>query len=75
MSLLGALTNKAVALIIPPIVDIITRATDGNLHWFIVAKNSFISVMVFRSFVNGITISVTEIVNVFKAGKPDDSNN
>jgi proton-coupled amino acid transporter len=68
ISLIGALSSSAIALIIPPILELVTSWPDqefGKFYWRIF-KNIFIIVVGIVGFVVGTVVTLIAIVNTFR---------
>ena len=65
ISLIGALSSSAIALIFPPILEILVQWPDGlgKFKWKI-GKNIFIIIFGFTGFVAG---TITTLINIGKA--------
>ncbi|MBN3293727.1 S36A1 protein, partial [Polypterus senegalus] len=61
ISLVGSISSSALALILPPILEIVAFYNDG-LPWWAIAKNIIISIIGFVGFVAGTYVSIQEIV-------------
>ncbi|XP_026859452.2 proton-coupled amino acid transporter 1 isoform X1 [Electrophorus electricus] len=62
ISLVGSISSSALALIIPPLLQIFTFHTEGLSGW-VVLKNLVISVFGLVGFVAGTYISIVEIIS------------
>ncbi|XP_063046655.1 proton-coupled amino acid transporter 1 [Engraulis encrasicolus] len=62
ISLVGSISSSALALILPPMLQIMTFHNEGMPCW-VVLKNVFISLLGFVGFVAGTYISIVEIIN------------
>ena len=70
ISLIGALSSSAIALIIPPILELVTSWPDqefGKFYWRIF-KNIFIIVVGIVGFVIGTVVTLIAIVDTFRQG-------
>lgn len=72
ISLIGALASSAIALIFPPILEVLVQWPDGlgRFKWKL-AKNIFILVFGFVGFVAGTATTLIHIAQAFSG----DSNN
>ncbi|KAM9413618.1 proton-coupled amino acid transporter 1-like isoform 1-T2 [Salvelinus alpinus] len=61
ISLVGSVSSSFLALIFPPLLQILTYHNEGLSPWVIV-KNTLISVIGFIGFITGTYISITEII-------------
>uniref|UniRef100_A0AAZ3QZC8 Amino acid transporter transmembrane domain-containing protein n=1 Tax=Oncorhynchus tshawytscha TaxID=74940 RepID=A0AAZ3QZC8_ONCTS len=61
ISLVGSISSSFLALIFPPLLQILTYHNEGLSPWVIV-KNTLISVIGFIGFITGTYISITEII-------------
>ncbi|KAM4621507.1 proton-coupled amino acid transporter 1 [Polymixia lowei] len=62
ISLVGSVSSSFLALIFPPILEIMTFHSEGLLPWVFI-KNTVISVFGFIGFITGTYIAIWEIVN------------
>ncbi|TSK28141.1 Proton-coupled amino acid transporter 1 [Bagarius yarrelli] len=62
ISLVGSISSSALALIFPPLLQIITFHTEGISNWFLI-KNFAISFLGLVGFVAGTYISIVEIIH------------
>ncbi|XP_036369659.1 proton-coupled amino acid transporter 1 isoform X1 [Octopus sinensis] len=66
IALIGAFASSGLALIFPPIIEMITYSAEGEqLTKLTIAKNIFILFIGVTGFVTGTYTSVKEIINVF----------
>eukprot|EP00106_Octopus_bimaculoides_P018065 XP_014785507.1 PREDICTED: proton-coupled amino acid transporter 1-like [Octopus bimaculoides] len=66
IALIGAFASSGLALIFPPIIEMITYSAEGEqLTKLTIAKNIFILIIGLTGFVTGTYSSVKEIINVF----------
>ncbi|MGH0130279.1 UNVERIFIED_CONTAM: hypothetical protein FKN15_057039 [Acipenser sinensis] len=61
ISLVGSVSSSALALIFPPILEILTFHSEG-LPWWVICKNFLISVIGLVGFVAGTYVSIEQIV-------------
>ncbi|XP_068134492.1 proton-coupled amino acid transporter 1-like [Hyperolius riggenbachi] len=61
ISLVGSVSSSALALIIPPLLEIVTYYSEGLSRW-IIAKDIVISVVGFLGFVFGTYVTLWELV-------------
>uniref|UniRef100_A0AAY4EN27 Amino acid transporter transmembrane domain-containing protein n=1 Tax=Denticeps clupeoides TaxID=299321 RepID=A0AAY4EN27_9TELE len=61
ISLVGSVSSSALALIFPPILQILTFHNEG-LPWWVVLKNVVISLVGLTGFVAGTYVSINEII-------------
>ncbi|XP_078601873.1 proton-coupled amino acid transporter 1-like isoform X1 [Branchiostoma floridae x Branchiostoma japonicum] len=64
ISLVGAFSSSALALIFPPLIELLVKYEDG-LHWFVVFRNVFIFLFGFVGFLAGSYVSIEQIVDSF----------
>ena len=64
ISLIGALASSALALIFPPIIQILALWPDGKLRWWHIVKDILIVLFGILGFVAGTITSIMEIVKV-----------
>ena len=63
ITLIGAFASSGLALIFPPIIEIITYSAEGeNLSWLSFIKNIFIILIGLVGFVTGTYTSVRDII-------------
>lgn len=70
ISLVGSVSSSALALIIPPVLQILTFHNEGLSNW-VVLKNIIISVFGLVGFVAGTYISIVEIISRSQAKQID----
>ncbi|KAI8508538.1 hypothetical protein Bbelb_136370 [Branchiostoma belcheri] len=64
ISLVGAFSSSALALIFPPLIELLVKYEDG-LHWFVVLRNIVIFLFGFVGFLAGSYVSIAQIVDSF----------
>ncbi|XP_044598339.1 proton-coupled amino acid transporter-like protein CG1139 isoform X3 [Cotesia glomerata] len=65
ISLVGALSSTALALLFPPIIEIVVRSQNNTLSYFKLFKNCFILLIGFLGFITGTYESITAIIKAF----------
>ncbi|XP_036424411.1 proton-coupled amino acid transporter 1 isoform X1 [Colossoma macropomum] len=70
ISLVGSVSSSALALILPPLLQVVTFHSEGLSGW-IVLKNIIISVFGLVGFVAGTYISIVEIISRHRARQID----
>nr|XP_023018378.1 proton-coupled amino acid transporter 1-like isoform X2 [Leptinotarsa decemlineata] len=65
ISLVGAVSSTALALLLPPILNLITRYTENDLPVWIIIKDVFILILGFLGMITGGFESITSIVRAF----------
>lgn len=61
ISLVGSISSSALALIIPPLLEITTYYSEGLSRW-VIAKDIFISLLGFLGFVLGTYVTLWELI-------------
>ncbi|XP_051870776.1 proton-coupled amino acid transporter 1 [Pristis pectinata] len=61
ISLVGSVSSSTLALIIPPLLEIITFQS-GGIHWWIITKNILISVVGLLGFLMGTYVSIEQLL-------------
>lgn len=61
ISLVGSVSSSALALIIPPLLEIVTYYSEGLSRW-IIAKDIFISLVGFLGFIFGTYVTLWELL-------------
>lgn len=61
ISLVGSISSSALALIIPPVLQLLTFHNEGISYW-VVVKNLLISLVGFVGFVAGTYVSIEQII-------------
>ncbi|XP_066591707.1 proton-coupled amino acid transporter 1-like isoform X2 [Prorops nasuta] len=69
ISLVGAVSSTALALIFPPIIEMVVRYQDARLGKLTISKDIMIVFIGLLGFVTGTYESLTKIVNAFSEGK------
>ena len=66
ISLLGAFASCSLALMLPPIIEILTLSVEDNeLPWWKLIKDVLIVLFGFLGFVTGTYSALKEIINTF----------
>ena len=70
ISLIGALASSALALIFPPLLEMLTLGPKamGKCKWRLI-KNVLIMVFGLLGFITGTVVTLIRIVNTFKNGE------
>ncbi|XP_071522387.1 proton-coupled amino acid transporter-like protein pathetic [Panulirus ornatus] len=70
ISLVGALSSSTLALILPPIVEIVTFWPDNGRYNWVVVKGVLITLFGLLGFVTGTATSIQAIIAYFTHGQP-----
>ena len=71
ISLVGSLASGVVALIFPPLIQIVTFLPDNQVTRWMVFKNIVIMIIGFIGFLTGSVTTVISIVKSFRDGTGD----
>lgn len=72
ISLVGSLASSSLALMFPPLIQIVTHAVEGeHLHIVEVIKNILIMLLGFIGFTTGTYAALNEIIKTFNDAPPD----
>lgn len=72
ISLIGALCSSGLALVFPPMIQIVSAwGTSNGVNGWVIAKNSFILVIALFGLVTGTYESLHTLFEAFRMGKSD----